>query len=118
MYDEPRIHSVVNCASIGCPAPRPQALRAEQLEEQLEDSLRHFLSDRQRNRYDRPASRLRVSKIFDWYGEDFARQAGSVSRYLAARADWLSDAPADRLRIRQGVGLGYLDYDWSLNGTP
>lgn len=118
VYDEPRIHFVVNCASIGCPALRPQAMVAEQLEEQLEDSLRRFLSDRQRNRYDRQANRLLISKIFDWYGEDFARQAGSVSRYLAARADWLSDAPADRQRIRQGVGLGYLDYDWSLNNEP
>jgi hypothetical protein len=118
VYDEPRIHFVVNCASIGCPALRPQALVAEQLEEQLEDSLRRFLSDRQRNRYDRPGNRLLVSKIFDWYGEDFARQAGSVSRYLSARTDWLSDDLADRQRIRQGVGLGYLDYDWSLNKKP
>jgi len=115
VYDEPRIHFVVNCASIGCPALRPQALVAEQLEEQLEDSLRRFLSDRQRNRFDGPANRLLASKIFDWYSEDFIRQAGSVEDYLAERARWLSDSTAEQQRIRRGTRLGYLDYDWSLN---
>ncbi|MGL3662847.1 DUF547 domain-containing protein [Pseudomonas aeruginosa] len=115
VYDEPRIHFVVNCASIGCPALRPQALVADQLDEQLEDSLWRFLSDRQRNRFDRPADRLLVSKIFDWYSEDFVRQAGSVDRYLAERAHWLSNDPAEQQRIRRGTQLGYLDYDWSLN---
>ncbi|GAB3486051.1 DUF547 domain-containing protein [Azotobacter salinestris] len=114
-YDEPRIHFVVNCASVGCPALRPEALVAEQLEGQLEDSLRRFLGDRQRNRFDRQGNQLEVSRIFDWYGEDFARQAGSVSGYLAVRAQWLSDEPADQQRIRQGAELGYLDYDWTLN---
>jgi hypothetical protein len=35
--------------------------------------------------------------------------------YLALRARWLSHNPADQRRIRQGVGLDYLDYDWRLN---
>lgn len=115
VYDEPRIHFVVNCASLGCPALRPQAMTAAQLDVQLEDSLKRFLKDRQRNRFDRQGNRLEVSKIFDWYSEDFARQAGSTNEYLALRARWLSHNPADQRRIRQGVGLDYLDYDWRLN---
>ena len=44
---DPRIHFAVNCASVGCPALRPEAYRAETLEQQLADSTRRFLSDRQ-----------------------------------------------------------------------
>ncbi|MCQ4260456.1 DUF547 domain-containing protein [Stutzerimonas stutzeri] len=114
-YDEPRIHFVVNCASLGCPALRPSALTAVQLDEQLNDSLERFLRDRQRNRFDPRANRLEVSRIFDWYAVDFERKAGSVWRYLADRALWLSDDPAQQQRIRDGVELEFLDYDWRLN---
>ena len=37
-YGEPRIHFAVNCASIGCPALRPEAYMAEHLEQQLPDA--------------------------------------------------------------------------------
>ena len=114
-YDEPRIHFVVNCASLGCPALRPAAMTASQLNEQLEDSLERFLRDRQRNRFDPQANRLGVSRIFDWYADDFERDAGSVIRFLAERAAWLSDVPAELQRIRDGVELEFLDYDWRLN---
>ena len=45
---------------------------------------RRFLSDRTRNRFDAARGRLEVSKIFDWYGDDFARAAGSVAKFLGA----------------------------------
>ncbi|MEZ5584565.1 MAG: DUF547 domain-containing protein [Candidatus Competibacteraceae bacterium] len=46
VYDEPRIHVAVVCASIGCPALRDDAYVADKLDTQLEDSFRRFLSDR------------------------------------------------------------------------
>ena len=70
-YDDPRIHFAVNCASVGCPALRPEAYTAEQLEAQLEDQTRRFLADRSRNRVDVQSQTVQVSKIFDWYGDDF-----------------------------------------------
>ena len=36
------------------------------LDAQLEDSLRSFISDRTRNRYNAQKRTLEVSKIFDW----------------------------------------------------
>lgn len=49
-FAEPRIHFAVNCASLGCPALRPEAYEAERLEAQLADQTRRFLRDRSRNR--------------------------------------------------------------------
>ena len=62
---------------------------------------------------------LEVSRIFDWYGEDFKlghRGIASLPAFLARYADQLADAPADRDRIRSlGVPVAFLDYDWKLN---
>jgi hypothetical protein len=58
VFDEPRIHFVVNCASIGCPALRPEAITGARLQAQLEDSTRRFMRDASRNRYDPVKGRL------------------------------------------------------------
>lgn len=118
-YDEPRVHFAVNCASIGCPALREEAFVAERLEAQLEEQTIRFLSDRTRNRYDAARARLEVSKIFDWYGDDFRlghRGIASLPMFFARHADRLADSAADREKIRtQKVEIVFLDYDWKLN---
>ena len=68
VFDDPRIHVGVVCASIGCPMLPPEAFTAGKLDAQLDDGMRRFLADATRNRYDAASGRLLVSKIFDWYG--------------------------------------------------
>jgi hypothetical protein len=118
-YAEPRIHFAVVCASIGCPELREEAFVAGKLQAQLEDAMRRFLSDRSRNRYNAARDRLEVSKIFDWYSEDFERgDKGftSVSQALGRYAGRLADDPQAHERIRAGeVEIEFLDYDWHLN---
>jgi len=118
-YNEPRIHFVVNCASIGCPALRPEALTADRLESQLADSTARFIRDESRNRYAPDENTLAVSKIFDWYGEDFERGWGgydSLDEFFADHAGRLADSEAGRRRIKAGdVEIDFLGYDWSLN---
>ncbi len=118
-FDDPRVHFAVNCASIGCPALREEAFVAERLDAQLDEQTQRFLSDRTRNRYDVKRGRLQVSKIFDWFAEDFRlghRGVTSLPAFLARHADVLADNAADRERIRSGqVEIDFLDYDWSLN---
>jgi hypothetical protein len=119
VYDEPRVHVAVVCASIGCPMLRNEPFVAEKLDAQLEDGMRRFLSDRTRNRYNPQSRRLEVSRIFDWYGRDFERgHRGytSVKAMLARYADLLADKPEDRALVReQKVDVVFLDYDWALN---
>ena len=118
-YDDPRVHFAVNCASIGCPALREEAFDAARLDAQLDEQALRFMSDRTRNRYDVAAGRLQVSKIFDWFGEDFRlghRGIASLPAFAARYAEALADAPAERERIRAGgVDIAYTDYDWALN---
>jgi hypothetical protein len=57
-----------------------------------------------------------VSKIFDWYGKDFAARSGSVEAWLAQYAHKLADEPEHQQTIRdRKVKLEFLDYDWALN---
>ncbi len=120
-YDDPRIHAAVNCASIGCPALREEAFVADRLNAQLDQQMLRFMSDRTRNRWNAQRGRLEVSKIFDWFGEDFRlghQGVASLPAFLARYAEQLADAPADRERIRgQQADIAYLDYDWKLNAA-
>jgi hypothetical protein len=113
-FDDPRIHMAVNCASVGCPALRDEPYTAARLDEQLDDAVDRFLSDRSRNRAD--GKGLWISKIFDWYAGDFEKDAGSVAAWLAPHAAKLSDDPDVRAGVAAAsLRIRYLDYDWALN---
>jgi hypothetical protein len=116
-YADPRVHGAVNCASIGCPALRPEAFLAARLEAQLEDGMIRFMADRTRNRY--AGGKAEISAIFKWFKEDFEQGHRGLRRIedlLARHAEQLADAPADREKLRSGqVTIAFLDYDWSLN---
>jgi len=117
LYQDWRIHAAVNCASIGCPALRPQAFIATELDAQLDDGMKRFMSDVTRNRY--ANGRAEISEIFKWFQEDFQkghRGVSSIGQLLALYADQLAATPAERAALRSGpVRVRYLDYDWSLN---
>lgn len=119
-YQEPRIHFAVNCASIGCPALRPQAYSAEHLETQLEEQTERFLADRSRNRLS--GERLQVSSIFKWYGEDFSqgwRGAHSLAQFLSRYAKALGLTADQQQALQQGrISIESLPYDWGLNQLP
>jgi len=101
-YDDARVHYAVNCASIGCPMLREEAYVAWRLEQQLDEQALRFLSDRTRNRFRN--GRLEVSKIFDWFKEDFEPRQAYFARYAGA------------LEYPGGaVPIEFLDYDWTLN---
>jgi hypothetical protein len=124
VYDEPRVHFAVNCASIGCPMLREEAYVADRLEAQLEEQTRRFLSDRPRNRY--AEGRLEVSMIFDWFKDDWTRgyrgfegkgpPVNSREQFFARYASLLADHPEQQHLIReQKIAIRHLDYDWALN---
>lgn len=118
-YREPRVHAAVNCASIGCPALRPEAFVAARLDAQLEDGMRRFVADRTRNRV--REGRLEVNEVFKWFREDFElghRGWNRVEDVFATHAQRLSDDAAVQQRLRERkLPVSFLAYDWSLNGV-
>ena len=122
VFDEPRIHFALNCASIGCPMLRNEAYVAQRLDAQLEDAMRRFLSDRERNRFDAEQGTLLISKIFDWYEEDFTGRASlstTLQQFFSGYADLLADSTEARRHLTEGdYRIDHLDYDWRLNQAP
>jgi hypothetical protein len=122
VYDDPRIHFAVNCASIGCPMLREEAYVGARLDAQLEEQTRRFLADRTRNRYAPERGVLEVSPIFDWYRKDFERGwrgIGSREQFFGGYAPLLADRPEDRAKVAAGQAeLRFLEYDWRLNDVP
>ncbi len=121
IFKEPRIHFAIVCASIGCPALRSEPFRVSSLQAQLEDAARDFISNPAKVRWNADQKKLEISKIFDWFSEDFAvfadeswlklyskKQGGPValiSKHL----------PASEALKKSKVKVDYLDYDWHLN---
>lgn len=120
-YDDPRVHFAVNCASVGCPALRPEAYRGVDLDTQLDDQTRRFLRDAARNRFDAAERTLYLSPIFDWYESDFEHGwlgADSVAAFVARYPEELALDDASVAQLKGGdVDIEYLDYDWSLNAA-
>jgi hypothetical protein len=110
---DPRIHAAVVCASTSCPSLLREAWSAAALDAQFDAARRRWLEDpRKGARADTAAHTLYLSRIFDWFADDFAASGGVlafVAPYLGAEdRAWLARNPDPRIR--------FLDYDWSLNG--
>lgn len=115
-YREPRVHFALNCASIGCPALRPEAYHAAGLAAQLEDQARRFLGDRSRNHF--ADGRLVLSPIFKWYREDFEADGQPLHAYLARYAHELGLNEAQAQALAAGrIPITFGDYDWRLNDS-
>ena len=114
-FADPRIHFAINCASASCPPLARQPYRAETLEAQLDQAARAFIG-REENVWMR-GDVLFLSKIFEWYEEDFTRRAGAADGSATAVDYLLRYLPAETAaRIRQEKPrVEYYNYDWSLN---
>lgn len=107
--DEPRVHFAVVCASTGCPDLRAEPFQAPFLERQLAEQTSRFLADEEKGlRYDAEANELWLSKIFEWYGDDFG---GDPIAWLLTR---LPEDLAKKLQEAKPQ-VKFLEYDWSLN---
>ncbi len=118
-YNEPRIHFAINCASISCPALSADAYVGSKLEEQLERATKLFLTDSERNRFIKNNNSLEISSIFNWFKNDFVKNAGSVDAFVAP---YISDDPEIQLHLKNRSTAGnftattkFLEYDWGLN---
>ncbi|MEE4349380.1 MAG: DUF547 domain-containing protein [Pacificimonas sp.] len=108
LFPDPRIHYVVNCASVGCPDLRAEPFDPERLDEQMDAAARDYVNHPRGFRVDGDGA-LTVSSIFSWYGVDFGGPAGVLDH---AR-QFAKPALAKALEGRDGWDDH--DYDWNLN---
>lgn len=110
---DPRAHAAVICASTSCPALRREAWRASTLDAQLDDAMQTWIADPGKGlTIDRARSQITLSKIFDWFREDFAAAGGVIDFVTHYARD------EDRAWLTQNAtraSISYFDYDWTVN---
>ncbi len=108
IWNDPRIHYAVNCASIGCPNLAASAWDSGNLAGMLDQAARSYVN------HPRGAAvengRLIVSSIYDWYKVDFGGTDAGVIAHLKQYAS------PDLAAALAGVnGISNDRYDWALN---
>lgn len=110
IWQDPRIHYAVNCASLGCPNLPAVAFTEDNTETMLERAAREFIN------HPRGAAviggELRVSSIYEWFKADFGGDDAGVIRHLRQYAN--PELAADLSSISR---IDKDEYDWRINST-
>jgi len=108
IWNDPRIHYAVNCASIGCPNLMTRPFTSGALAGMLDQSARAYVNHPRGARVE--GGRLTVSKIYDWYKVDFGNSDAGVIAHLRQYADGPLAAALGGVSSISGT-----EYDWDLN---
>ena len=107
---DPRIHFAINCASTSCPSLRTTAYSANNINSELDESVKNALrspmhiqlkKDFWGNQY------LSTTKLFQWFKDDF-----KVEPYESEKGFIHNYAPAEYKRLNINANLVY---NWDLN---
>lgn len=113
-FGDPRIHTALVCAAIGCPSIRREAYDGSGLDRQLNDQSKRFANNPRHVSFDDSEHVLRLNAILDWYAEDWDA-SGGVAAWLIEYVD--DEVLKQRLsQARDGlVGVEFNRYDWTVN---
>ena len=104
-FSEPRVHFALNCASRSCPPLNRSAFSADKLDGQFEALAKGYVNSDRGVKYNGAAKSAELSKIFDWYKDDFKADGGAIAFINKRRS---TQIPAD-------AKISFQDYDWGLN---
>jgi len=107
IWQDPRVHYAVNCASLGCPNLAAKAYRSENLEEMLEAGARDYINHPRGAQV--VGDELLISSIYDWFKADFGGSDNMVLAHLAKYAE-----PELKAMLAKFEDFDD-DYDWRIN---
>lgn len=109
IWNDPRTHYSVNCASYGCPNLADRAWTAENMEAMLDTGARAFINS-DRGIQNISGNRIEVSSIYSWFKVDFGDSDEGVIEHLKKYATGDRKTKLDKVNRISGH-----DYDWNLN---
>jgi len=111
IWQDPRIHYVVNCASIGCPNLSRTAFTTANTEAQLKRSAKEYIN------HPRGVAvtdgNVVASRIYEWYGSDFGKDEADIIAHFRRYAE----APLQAALVGK-TDIDEYEYNWDLNGQP
>jgi len=112
-FKEPRIHFALVCAAISCPPLRSEAYTGQKLDTQLSGQAKIFFSDKSKNHFDLVKHTAYLSKILDWYGDDFGSTDEQILIYLS---QYFPDEVSENIKKNSSKWeIEFNDYNWLLN---
>jgi hypothetical protein len=110
IWDDPRIHYVVNCASLGCPNLKKTALTGINNNAMLDQAAKEFINHPRAIRFENDS--VIASRIYKWFKEDFGKNEAEIISHMRMYMD------AEKAERFQGVrAVDEYQYDWSLNDS-
>ncbi len=109
IWRDPKLHYVLNCASVGCPNVPAAALTLENTSASLQAAGDEYVSGPRGVRL--AGDRILASSIYNWFRGDF----GGTDRMVGHLCEHTEPAITDAL-TRHGRIDGYF-YDWELNAA-
>ena len=103
---EPRIHFALNCMVKSCPRLYRKVFTPENLEKMLHQATEEFLNHPDHVKMDSENKIVYLSKILDWYEEDFLEESDSLITYINKYRK--SPIPAN-------YQVKFIEYNWQLN---
>ncbi|MCL1587152.1 MAG: DUF547 domain-containing protein [Actinomycetia bacterium] len=118
-FGDPRIHGALVCGSASCPTLRSEPFTGADLDHQLEDQLRFFISHGGGS-VNRADNTVWLSSVLKWYGRDFT-SPHTMPNIAPANTDRLRDtvaywfSPDDAEYIWEKTpDVVFMPYDWGL----
>ena len=108
IYQDSRIHYVVNCASLGCPNLADKAYTSDVIEEMLDAAAVAYVNSPRGVKV--ANDQLYLSSIYKWYGKDFGNDFAGLLSHLSRYA-----GPSLKQALEGYSGEVDYHYDWSLN---
>ena len=112
IWKDPRLHYVLNCASLGCPNLQPESFHPGNVESLLNSGARDYINHPRGLRFENEDDLL-LSKIYDWYADDFGDNEKKILQHLMRYAN-----QSTKTRLESFDGDIDYEYDWDLNGLP
>ncbi len=113
-FEDPRIHAALNCASIGCPRLPQEAFVPERLEAQLDAAIREFVDEPRNCTLDRESKTVSLSKIFDWFEDDFLAWEQRQGTQDPALIDYVNRYRTGE-KIPRDYRVEFFEYDKRIN---
>ncbi|MDP2700171.1 DUF547 domain-containing protein [Thalassospira sp.] len=116
IWRDARIHYAVNCASVGCPALAQKVFTGGDLDRQLDAAATGFINHPRAVRLNKDGTALILSRLYDWYRDDFGRSDRDLIAHLRSFAR--PELRAILMQFKGGLRVSDYQYDWALNDHP
>lgn len=108
IWQDNRIHYVVNCASLGCPNLMPYAYTTQNISSLLDKAAHDFINHPRGVTF--LDGKIKVSSIYIWFREDFGDSNEGIRLHLQK---YLSPEKLEKLQVTPNKISHH--YDWNLN---